>query len=184
MRVISTNVGLLREVIWQQAPVTTGIYKSPVEAITIRKFFVEGDVVADLRVHGGASKAVYGYPSEHYEFWRGEFPSMSMPWGTFGENITTNGMFENEVLIGSLYRIGSTLLQVTGPRMPCHKLAMRFGTTRMIRRFMKSRKSGFYFTVIEEGDVKPGDAIALEREGERGSSILNVVKSYARSRSR
>jgi MOSC domain-containing protein YiiM len=184
MKVIATCIGAPREVLWRGELVTTGIYKEPVEAIHIRKFFVEGDNVMDLSVHGGESKAVYGYSSEHYEFWRGEFPEMKMSWGMFGENITTEGLFENEVLIGSVYRMGTALLEVTKPRMPCYKLAMKFGRTDMIRRFLKSGKSGFYFTVREEGMVRPGDSISLEQPGEGGESILDVVNSHVRKRNK
>lgn len=177
MKVLSTNIGLPREVLWQGKPVMTGIYKEPVEAIGIRRFFVEGDNVSDLKVHGGESKAVYGYPSEHYEFWRAEYPALPMSWGMFGENITTEGLFEKTTLIGSVYRLGSAVLKVTEPRFPCYKLAAKFGRVDIIRRFMKSRKSGFYFTVLEEGTVKPGDRIILEQAGDPGLSIEDVVKT-------
>jgi MOSC domain-containing protein YiiM len=180
MNVVSTNIGRPKEVLWQGALVMTGIYKEPVDSIRIKRFFVEGDTVADLDVHGGEWKAVYGYPSEHYEFWRGEFPQMSMPWGMFGENITTEGMVESELAIDDVYRIGTALLQVTEPRMPCYKLAMKFGRQDIIRRFMKSRRSGFYFTVLEEGVVRPGDRIALEHAGIGGISIRDIVDRYAR----
>jgi len=184
MKVVSANIGHPREVVWQGTPVMTGIYKDPVDAIHVRKFFVEGDNVSDLQVHGGEWKAVYGYPSEHYEFWRSEFPRMTMSWGMFGENITTEGLFENELMIGSVYRIGTALLQVTEPRMPCYKLAIKFGRVDIIKRFMKSRKSGFYFTVLEEGMVKPGDRVKLEQPGDSGYSILDVVNRYTRKQDR
>lgn len=180
MKVISTNIGQPRQIVWQGNTLTTGIYKEPVDSISIRKFFVEGDNVSDLRVHGGESKAVYGYASEHYPFWRGEFPEMQMPWGMFGENITTEGLFENELIIGSVYRVGAALLQMTEPRMPCYKLAAKFGTVDIIQRFMKSRKSGFYFTVLEEGMVKPGDPIELETADDSGYSILDAVNEHGR----
>jgi MOSC domain-containing protein YiiM len=179
MKVVSTNIGEPREVTWQGSPVMTGIYKEPVKSISIKKFFVEGDNVSDLEVHGGERKAVYGYPSEHYDFWRDEFPAIKMGWGMFGENITTEGLSEDEVIVGSVYRIGTSLLKVTGPRMPCFKLAIKFGRIDIIERFMKSRRSGFYFTVLKEGKVKPGDKIRLEEEGGRGPSILDVVNSRA-----
>lgn len=178
MKVISTQIARPGEVVWQGNSVTTGIYKEPVNSITVKKFYVEGDTVSDLRVHGGEHKAVYGYASEHYPFWREAFPQMPMNWGLFGENITTEGLFENEVLIGSVYRVGSALLQVTEPRMPCYKLAAKFGTVDMIRQFMNSRKSGFYFTVIEEGTVMPGDSIELEQSGDPGLSILDIVNHH------
>jgi len=181
MKVLSTNIGLPREVLWQGKAVVTGIYKEPVEAISIRKFFVEGDNVSDLKVHGGERKAVYGYPSEHYEFWGAEYPALPMSRGMFGENITTEGLFEKTTLIGSVYRVGSSVLQVTEPRFPCYKLAAKFGSVDIIKRFMKSRKSGFYFTVLEEGTVQPGDPIILEQAGDPGLSIEDVVNERART---
>ncbi len=178
MKVLSTQIGREREVLWQGEPVKTGIFKEPVESITIRKFYVEGDKVSDLTVHGGEDKSVYGYASEHYPYWRKEFPAMHMPWGTFGENITTEGLLEHSMIIGSVYRIGTALLQVTEPRLPCYKLAAKFNTVDIISRFMKSKKSGFYFTVIDEGIVKPGDSITLEQMGDERHSIQDVVESY------
>jgi MOSC domain-containing protein YiiM len=180
IKIVSTNIGKAREVMWNGTPIMTGIYKEPVAGITIRKFFVEGDNVSDLKVHGGEHKAVYGYPSEHYEYWRREFPNMDMPWGTFGENITTEGLFENDLVIGSVYRVGTALLQVTEPRMPCYKLGIKFGRVDIIRRFLESRKSGFYFTVLEKGTAKPGDLITLEHAGDAGYTILDMVNRYAR----
>lgn len=182
MKIISTNVGQPRKVMWRGKSVTTGIYKVPVATIIVKKYFVEGDNVSDLKVHGGESKAVYGYPSEHYVFWRSEYPAMEMRWGMFGENITTEGLFENEMKIGSLYRIGTALLQVTEPRMPCYKLGIKFGTPDIVARFLKSRKSGFYFTVIEEGMIKPGDRIILEQAGDAEETILDVVNKTARKK--
>ena len=180
MKVLSTNIGRPREVLWHGEPVMTGIYKEPVDSIHIRRFFIEGDNVMDPEVHGGEWKAVYGYPSEHYEFWRNEFPRMNMPAGMFGENLTTEGLFENELMIDSVYRIGSAVLQVTEPRMPCYKLAIKFGRVDIIKRFMKSRKSGFYFTVLEEGMVQPGDRITLEQPGDERYSVQDIVDRYMR----
>ena len=182
MKVISTNIGQPRKVMWRGKFVTTGIYKEPVAAIVVKKYFVEGDNVSDLKVHGGESKTVYGYPWEHYEFWRREYPAMAMDYGMFGENITTEGLFENEMKVGSLYRIGTALLHVTEPRMPCYKLGIKFGTPDIVARFLKSRKSGFYFTVIEEGTVKPGDRITLEQAGDAEETILDVVNKTARKK--
>jgi MOSC domain-containing protein YiiM len=176
MHVIATNIGRPREVTWDGKKVRTGIFKEPVDLLTIRKHYVEGDTVADPTVHGGERKAVYAYPSEHYPFWRGEFPAMEMPWGTFGENLTTEGLLESEAIVGSVYRVGASLLQVTQPRMPCFKLAAKFGTVTIIRRFVESLHSGIYFTVLEEGVVRPGDTITLEREGTSGVSILDVFE--------
>src|SRR5438045_596108 len=92
-----------------------------------RKLNLDGDQQADLTVHGGVSKAVYLYPSEHYGYWRTEFPEMDLPWGMFGENFTTDGLLENAVYIGDRFRIGETEVMVTEPRMPCYKLGIKFG---------------------------------------------------------
>jgi MOSC domain-containing protein YiiM len=180
MKIISTNIGRIREILYQEKMIKTGIYKEPVEAIDIRKFFVAEDTVSDVRVHGGEYKAVYGYPSEHYEFWRSQYPDVKMEWGMFGENITTEGLLETDILIGSVYRIGTALLQITEARMPCFKLAAKFGSNDIIRRFMKSRKSGFYCTVLEEGRIHAGDAISMEREGTPGYTIVDDVKKRER----
>jgi MOSC domain-containing protein YiiM len=180
MKVISTNIGEPQEIHWQGSTIKTGIFKESVGSIRVKKYFVEGDNVADLRVHGGQRKAVYGYPSEHYDFWRKEYPALTMEWGMFGENITTEGLLEPNIFIGSVYRVGSALLRVTEPRMPCFKLAAKFGSNDIIRRFMKSRKSGFYFTVLSEGIVKPGDTIAIEQEGEHGRTIVDEVERRER----
>ncbi len=153
----------------------TGIYKEPVDEIRIRKFFVEGDHVMDSKIHGGEDKAVYGYPNEHYDFWRAAYPSVPMSWGMFGENITTDGMYEGVTDIGAVYRIGNALLRVTAPRFPCYKLAARFDSADIIKHFLHSKKSGFYFTVVEEGVVKPGDRIVLEQAGDLHLSIEDVV---------
>ena len=111
-------------------------------------------------VHGGPEKAVYAYPAEHYAFWRRELPGEELPWGAFGENFTTEGMLEDDVWIGDRYRVGTTELVVTQPRMPCYKLAIRFGQVEMVKRFLDSRRSGFYFAVAREGDAGAGDVIS------------------------
>src|SRR5262245_39968318 len=108
MKVISVNVGLPREVEWKGKKVTTGIFKEPVQGrIAMRKLNLDGDRQADLSVHGGIDKAVYVYPSEHYEYWRHELPDKEMPWGMFGENLTIVGLLEDVVNIGDQFRIGS-----------------------------------------------------------------------------
>ena len=155
MKLISVNVGLPREVEWHGQPVTTGIFKEPVEgAVTIRRINLDGDRQADLTVHGGPEKAVYGYPSEHYEYWRGELPDQTFPWGKFGENLTTEGLLEEALYIGDRLKVGSAVLTVTQPRLPCYKLALRFNRDDMIKRFLSSQRSGFYFSVNEEGEVQ------------------------------
>jgi MOSC domain-containing protein YiiM len=181
--ILSVNVGLPREVPWRGKTVLTGIFKEPVAGrIPLRTLNLDGDRQADLVVHGGPSKAVYAYPAEHYEFWRQELPDMDLPWGTFGENLTTQGLREDEVYIGDRFRVGSAELMVTEPRMPCYKLGIKFGTPQIIRRFLASRRSGFYFSVILEGEVGTGDEIhAIARDPER-VTVTDIVELYVGER--
>ena len=154
MQVISVNVGLPREVIWKGMTVQTGIFKDPVDRpVTISKLNLAGDQQADLTVHGGAEKAVYAYPAEHYEYWQKRLPEVPFSWGKFGENLTTEGLKEDALCVGDHLRVGSAVLMVTQPRMPCYKLALRFDRDEMIKRFLTSQRSGFYLSVIEEGEV-------------------------------
>lgn len=180
MKLISIQVGKPRKVTWRRVTVTTGIFKEPVEGpVMLRTLNLDGDAQADLSVHGGVTKAVYAYPSEHYEYWRNELPDMEFAFGKFGENFTTKGLVENEVFIGDRFRIGGAELMVTEPRMPCSKLAVRFQRPDIIKRFLASRRSGFYFAVTCEGEVQAGDPI--EKLGPDGSdvSVADIVRLYA-----
>ena len=133
---------------------------------------------SDLRVHGGEFKAVYLYPSEHYAFWRAELPDMELPPGMFGENLTTEGVFEHEVHIGDRFRVGSATLQVTQPRMPCFKLALKFGRSDMVKRFWLSGRSGLYFSIVEEGELAAGDQIVPVSRVSNGITVAELVKLY------
>jgi MOSC domain-containing protein YiiM len=180
MKILSVNVGLPREVSWQGKFVTTGIFKEPVKGpAMLRTLNLDGDGQADLTVHGGVSKAVYAYPSEHHAFWRAEFPAMDLPWGMFGENLTTEGLLEDAVYIGDRFRVGQTELMVTEPRMPCYKLGIKFGRTDIIKRFLASRRSGFYFAVMREGMVSAGDALELIGREQQDISVADITRLYA-----
>ena len=180
MKLISIQVGKPRKVTWRRVTITTGIFKEPVEGpVMLRTLNLDGDAQADLSVHGGVSKAVYAYASEHYEYWRNELPDMEFAFGKFGENFTTEGLVENKVFIGDRFRIGGAELVVTEPRMPCSKLAVRFQRPDIIKRFLTSRRSGFYFAVTREGEVQAEDSI--EKLGPDGSdvSVADIVRLYA-----
>ena len=184
MKILSINVGLPREVTWKGTVVTTGIFKEPVKGrIMMRTLNLDGDSQADLTVHGGPTKAVYLYPGEHYEYWRTEFPEMDLPWGMFGENLTTEGLLENVVNIGDRFRIGTAEVMVTEPRMPCYKLGIKFGRDDILKRFLLSERSGFYFAVLREGDIGAGDAI--ERIGRDGNNVTvtDIVRLYSSDKS-
>ncbi|MEO8662594.1 MAG: MOSC domain-containing protein [Bryobacteraceae bacterium] len=176
---VSVNVSLPVTVETGGGPVVTGIFKKPVEGkVNLAGYNLAGDRQADLTVHGGPYKAVYGYASEHYDFWREQFPDKEMPWGMFGENLTTEGLLEGDLRIGDRLRIGTTLLQVSQPRMPCYKLALKFNRSDMVKRFWASGRAGFYFSVVEEGELQKGDAIVREAEGAPAISISEVVSLY------
>jgi MOSC domain-containing protein YiiM len=179
MKIISLNVGLPREIVYKDRSIVTGIFKEPVEGrVRARKLNLDGDRQADLRVHGGAEKAVYAYPSEHYDYWRTELPDIELPWGMFGENFTVEGLNEKEVNIGDRFRIGDALFMVTQPRMPCYKLAAKFERDDIIKRFLQSKRTGFYFSVIEEGEVGAGDRIELVSKDENNITVTNITQLY------
>ena len=162
MKLVSVNVGLPREVIWKGKTVTTGIFKTAVKGpIELRRHNLEGDKQADLSVHGGPTKAAYVYPLQHYEYWREELPELDYSWGNFGENFTIDGIDEESVYVGDEFRIGSAQVVVTEPRMPCFKLGIRFGRADMVKRFLSSQRTGFYFGVVEAGPVQAGDELEL-----------------------
>jgi MOSC domain-containing protein YiiM len=174
------NVGLPREVSWQGKLVTTGIFKEPVNApVMLRTLNLDGDQQADLTVHGGVDKAVYAYPSEHYHYWRAELPGVDLAWGMFGENFTTEGLLEEAVYIGDRFRVEETEVMVTEPRMPCYKLGIKFGRADIIKRFLASRRTGFYFAVVREGMVGTGDAIKLIGREQQEISVADVTRLYA-----
>lgn len=169
MKIISVNVGMPQLVEYNGEPITTAIYKSPVGGkVKVNALNLAGDAQADLRVHGGASKSVYAYPFEHYEFWQNEYPGKDLPIAIFGENLTTKGILETEICAGDRIRVGTAEFMVTEPRFPCFKLGIRFGRKDIIRRFQKSRRSGFYLSVAKPGEIEAGDAIEfIERDPNR-----------------
>ena len=179
MRVVSVSVGLPREVVWHGQTVLTSIFKTPVERrLRATTLNLEGDEQSDLTVHGGVDKAVYAYPAEHYEFWRRELPKMELPWGVFGENLTTEGLLESDVRIGDCFRVGSCELIVTQPRLPCFKLGIRFGRADILKRFLQSGRTGFYFSVALEGEVGAGDSIDSITKSQDGLTVAEVVNLY------
>jgi MOSC domain-containing protein YiiM len=176
MKVVSVNVGTPKQVLVRDRTVLTSIFKSRVDgSVAVRRHNLAGDRQADLTVHGGPYKAVYCYPSEHYPFWAAQLPDTELTPGNFGENLTTEGLAEDEVCVGDQFRFGSAVLQVTQPRMPCFKLGIRFGRPDMVKRFWQSRRPGIYFSVVEEGDVATGDAIERTLRAPDGISIADVV---------
>jgi MOSC domain-containing protein YiiM len=180
VKIVSINVGLPREVEWRGKAVRTSIFKAPVSGrVRVTRLNAEGDQQSDLSVHGGADKAIYAYPSEHYAFWRNELPDTDLPWGAFGENLTTEGLLEDKVHIGDRFRAGSAEFTVTQPRMPCFKLGIRFNRPDMVKRFMHSRRSGFYLAVLREGEIAAGASFDLVAGDSNRITVTNIVELYA-----
>lgn len=182
MKIISVNVGRPRLVAWKGQSVSTGIYKTPVEGrVVLRTLNLDGDRQADLTVHGGAGKAAYVYPAEHYDYWRGELPGAELPRGAFGENFTTEGLDESGVRIGDRFRIGSAEVTVTVPRLPCYKLGIKFGRADIVKRFLVSGRTGFYFSVQREGEVGAGDEVEPLGHDGNGVTVADVFRLYVRA---
>lgn len=180
VKLISLNVGLPRLASYGAQTAKTGIFKEAVSGpVQLRTLNLDGDRQADLTVHGGPFKAVYGYPSEHYEFWQRELPGSELPWGMFGENFTTEGLFEHDLHIGDRLRIGGTLLTVRQPRIPCYKLGMKFQRTDIVARFLRSGRSGFYFSVAQEGLVAAGEPFEIISREPSGITIAEMNRLYA-----
>jgi MOSC domain-containing protein YiiM len=203
MKVISLNVGLPREVTWHGINVTTGIFKQPVEGrVALRKLNLAGDRQADLTVHGGKDKAVYCYPLSHYDFWKNELPGRQLPMGMFGENFTIDirksdsefhensggppkpgfGLSgdspEDTIHIGDRFSVGTAEVVVTQPRLPCYKLGIKFQMDDMVKRFLASRRTGFYLAVTREGEVSAGDeleSIARSQQDEDSATPISEI---------
>lgn len=179
MKILSVNVSLPRQIISDGKSVTTGIYKSPVHRrVKAGTLNLEGDGQADLSVHGGPQKAVYAYPAEHYVYWRGEFPGTDLPWGMFGENLTLRGLLEDDACIGDRFRMGTAILMVTQPRLPCYKLGIKFDRGDAPERFLASRRTGFYFAVVKVGELGEGDDVERIHQDANRISVADILRLY------
>jgi MOSC domain-containing protein YiiM len=183
MKLISLNVARPRLAMYRGQTVSTGIFKEPVSGpVALRTLNLDGDRQADLSVHGGPFKAVYAYPSEHYEFWRAELPGTNLPWGMFGENFTTESLFENELHIGDRLQIGTAIIVVRQPRIPCFKLAVKFQRNDIQARFLRSGRCGFYFSVEREGTVQAGDSFEMLSREAQAITIAAMNSLFAEDR--
>jgi MOSC domain-containing protein YiiM len=179
VKLISLNTGRPREVEANGRIVRTSIWKSPREGrLHVAALNITGDEQSDLTVHGGTFKAVYCYPSEHYGYWQRELPGADLPWGAFGENLTTEGLLETDVRIGDRLAIGSAEFLVTQPRQPCYKLGIRHGRDDMIKRFLASGRPGFYVRVAREGDIAAGDGIQLVERAAGSVTVGDIFALY------
>ncbi|MGA8103423.1 MAG: MOSC domain-containing protein [Candidatus Acidiferrales bacterium] len=168
---------------WHGKNVLTAIYKQSVKGrVALRKTNLEGDRQADLSVHGGEHKAVYCYPAEHYDYWKQQLAGRDLPIAIFGENFTTAGLLENSIHIGDVFTVGSAEIVVTQPRLPCYKLGIRFESDEMVRRFLASGRTGFYFAVTREGEVGTADEIKLISQEPNAVSISEITRLYVAKR--
>jgi ferredoxin-NADP reductase/MOSC domain-containing protein YiiM len=179
MRLVSINVSLPRTVDHEGRKVSTGIYNEPIAGrVMVRKLNLDGDRQADLSVHGGIYKAVYFYDLESYRYWREELARDDLSYGHFGENFTVEGMPDDQIHIGDVFRIGDALLEVTQPRTPCFKLEMKMGLPGFSRQFVTSGRSGFYCRIIEEGEVGVADPIKLVTVGPERITVREFAHLY------
>ena len=178
MYIHSVNIGLPQKVEWRGDIVTTGIFKYATDsAVKVREFNMEGDGQADLKNHGGENKAIYAYAAEHYQYWNSLRQEEIEP-GSFGENLTTQGLLDSEVCIGDQFLIGTAVLMAVQPRIPCFKLGIRFNDIKVVRQFFEARRNGIYFKIIKEGVLQKGDAISLWKRSDYDITVQDVVDNY------
>lgn len=177
MKLLSINVSKPKPIQYDGKTIRTGIFKEPVSGtVMLREKNIDGDGQGDLRVHGGTYKAIYGYPFEHYTHWQQELQRDDLTYGQFGENLTLEGLLEEKVRIGDVFQIGSTVkLQITQPRVPCFKLAYKMGLPEFPKQFLESRRVGFYFRVLEEGEITAGDTIACIETVSESMTVTEIV---------
>lgn len=180
MHLLSLNQALPRTIEWQGKSITTGIFKKPVsEALAVDSNGLPGDGQADLSAHGGIDKAIYAFPHEHYPHFADLLGCNGddFPYGQFGENLSTEGLLENEVMIGDRYHIGdSAVLEVSQPRVPCFKLGIIMEDPKIIRPFLNSLKTGFYLRVIKNGSIQAGDRICRIYQADNALSVADITR--------
>ena len=180
MRVLSVNIGKVRETKWKGKTFATAIFKEPVSGkLQVTAGGLMGDEQANTANHGGKFKALLAYAHEHYlEFWRDSLPGMPLPHGSFGENLTTDNWLDDRAHLGDTYRIGTAVVMVTIPRKPCYKLNARLGRDDILPMYLESKRTGFYLSVVNEGEIGAGDQIELLERHPLGVTPRNVVDLY------
>ncbi len=181
MKIVSVNVALPKTFKMEDGEeFQTSIFKESVEEkVWARDNAIEGDEPSDKEFHGGVHQAVYTYAAEHYPYWKGDLGVDDLPYGMFGENLTTEGFDEPEVWIGDRFRFGEALLEATSPRIPCETLGFRFNDQKIVKKFMDARKMGVYFKIVEEGRLGKGDEIRLEKKRRDTAPVLDLAGVYA-----
>lgn len=179
MDLLSLNVSLPRSIRYRGKPVSTGIFKEPIEGRTmLRELNLDGDGQADLSVHGGSDRAAYAYSIADYEYWERQLGRTDFAYGQFGENFTVEDLTDDWVRVGDVFRIGDALVQVTQPRTPCFKLAIKMQMPEFPKLFLRSCRTGFFVRVLEEGGVGAGDRFELVRPGPEEITVRDVCRLY------
>ena len=179
MKIISTNISKIKTVEHNGKKVKTGIFKTPTnEPVVIEKLNIIGDEQADLVNHGGGDKAVYAFSHNHYDYWKRTLKNDDLAVGAFGENFTISGLDEQNIHIGDRIRIGTALLEVSQPRVPCFKLAIALNNKQSLKLFTQYYHTGVYFRVLEEGVAKTGDAVTIEHKAEHNISVKTLFQAF------
>jgi MOSC domain-containing protein YiiM len=176
MEIVSVNIGDKQDVEWKGKIVSTGIFKSKTDYITLGFEDVENDKVIDRKYHGGIDKACYLYSADHYEFWQQLYPKIDLQPGSFGENITIKGLNESNIYIGDIYRIGGATIQITQPRQPCFKLGLKFKTQVVLKQFLKVDFPGVYIKVLECSKIEAGESMELIERQHNSMSVKDVYR--------
>src|SRR5262249_53150888 len=172
---LSVNVGKPRNVVWQGRTVYTGIWKHPVQgARMVRRLNVDGDGQGDLGGHGGEQRAVFVYQIDSYHYWQHQLGRDDFTYGQFGENFTVDGLSDQEVCVGDRYRIGQALFEVTQPRVTCYRVGIRMNEPKMAALLVAHGRPGFYFRVLEEGEVEAGQEIVQVAKGPEHMSVSEI----------
>ena len=175
MKILSTNIGKPTTFIWNGKEETTGIYKKPTDQpIFLTKNDVLGDEVSNRLNHSGYYKACYAFSAEQYPYWQNLYPNLDWTWGMFGENLTLQDFDERKVFLGDIYKVGETVIQVSQYREPCYKFGHKFGTQQVIKQFVQHGFGGTYFSILEEGNVAPGDEFELIDRPEQSLSVAEL----------
>lgn len=181
-KILSVNVGGVREFEYNGRPAKSAIWKSPVDGrIRVRGVNLEGDDQADRAVHGGPDKAVYAYAIEDYRWWEEQL-GRSLEFGEFGENLTTEGVDVNGARVGERWKVGTTELEVSEPRVPCWRFSVRMNDKYFPRRFTEALRPGTYLRILTEGDVATGDEVGVMERPDHDLTVRDVFRIFSRDR--
>ncbi len=176
MKIVATNIGERKEIIYKNKKVITGIYKYPVnKSIFLDAEEVKGDEISDRINHGGTNQAVYAYSLKHYDYWKPLYPNLDWSFGMFGENLTIDDIEETKIHVGDIFKVGEAILEATLQRSPCYKLGVRFNNMKIVKQFWNTTLCGVYFKVIQTGFVKKGDVFEQIKSYPKNPTIADLL---------